>query len=76
MNSLVKKFYLSIGLGAAVFLAFSVYLDSGLLFKTIGRFDLLAGLIALALAVLNYLVRFWRWQLYLQQLEIPIPPLG
>jgi uncharacterized membrane protein YbhN (UPF0104 family) len=75
LETLVKKLYLSIGLGAVVFLAISIYVDAGLLLKTIGRFDWLAGLLALGLAALNYLARFWRWHLYMKRLEIPIPPL-
>jgi len=73
LGSLLKKLYLSIGLGAAVYLGFSIYLDAGLLFETIGRFKWFAGVLALALAALNYVARFWRWHLYVRHLEIPIP---
>jgi uncharacterized protein (TIRG00374 family) len=73
LQSLLKKLYLSIGLGAAVYLGFSIYLDAGLLVRALGRFDWVAGAVALLLAALNYLTRFVRWQLYIRSLDISIP---
>ena len=73
MGSLSRKLYLSIGLGAAVFLGFSIYLDAGLLFQAFGRFHWGAGLMALGLAAVNYVARFWRWHLYLRHLEVSVP---
>ncbi len=73
LGSLSRKLYLSIGLGAAVYLGFSIYLDTGLLLQAFERFNWVAGLIALGLASLNYIARFWRWHLYLRHLEVSIP---
>ena len=64
---------MSIGLGAAVFLGFSIYLDAGLLFQAFGRFNWGAGLIALGLAAVNYVARFWRWHIYLGHLGVRVP---
>lgn len=73
LKSLLRKLYLSIGLGAAVFLAFSVYVDAGLMFRAFGRFDWRAGAVALLLAAVNYVTRFWRWHLYLKHLGARVP---
>jgi glycosyltransferase 2 family protein len=75
LKSVLRKLYLSIGLGAAVFLGFSIYLDAGLLLEAFGRFDWSAGLVALVLAAFNYVVRFWRWHLYLAHLNVSVPKL-
>jgi len=75
MKSVLKKLYVSIGLGASVFLGFSVYLDAGLLVEAFKRFDWFAGLLALVLAAGNYLGRFWRWHFYLAKLDIQISEL-
>ncbi|HAA76437.1 TPA: hypothetical protein DCE37_15085 [Candidatus Latescibacteria bacterium] len=72
LRSVLRKLYVSIGLGAAVFLGFSVYLDSGLLIDAFKRFAWQAGAAALILAAFNYIVRFWRWHLYLRRLGAPV----
>ncbi len=75
LGSVLKKLYLSVGLGAAVFLGFGIYLDAGLLFEAFGRFDWVAGLVALVLAAVNYFARFLRWHLYLRHLDVLIPTI-
>lgn len=75
MKSVLRKLYVSIGLGAAVFLGFSIYVDAGLLLDAFGRFDWQAGVLALGLAAINYLARFWRWQIYLNHLNADVPRL-
>ena len=75
MNLILRNLYLSIGLGAAVFLGFSIYVDAELLFQAFGRFEWSAGLVALALAAVNYLARFLRWHLYLRHLKTILPTM-
>ena len=76
MTSLYKKICLFIGLGALVFLGFSVYLDVDRLIGAFSRFDWWAVVFALLLSLLNYGIRFWRWQRYLAILSIDMERSG
>ncbi len=72
IKKLKHKLLLSVGLGALVFLGLSIYSDSERLAEAFGRFDARYIPVALALALVNYLVRFVRWHLYLKLLGIPL----
>ncbi len=72
MTSIYKKIYLSIGLGALVFLGFSVYLDDDRLLGALARFDWIVVPLALGLALTNYGLRFCRWEGYLNRLSIEV----
>ncbi len=72
INRLKHKLLLSVGLGALVFLGLSVYSDLERLSTAFERFDKRYIPVALALAVVNYLVRFVRWHLYLKILRVPL----
>ena len=67
-----RKLLFSIGLGAFVFLFLSVVTDLDRLRMSFERFDLVYAWAALGLALVNYLLRFFRWHLYLKVLDIPL----
>lgn len=53
--------------------ALGFYADFGELAEALGEFEWPWLLVAFALTLVNYLVRFWRWQLYLARLGIAVP---
>lgn len=59
-------------LTALVLLGLALYADAPSLIAALADFDLRALPIALALASLNYAVRFVRWHYYLRHLRIPV----
>jgi uncharacterized membrane protein YbhN (UPF0104 family) len=58
---------------AVVALGLGLYADFGRLGDELVSFRWELFPLALALTALNYLLRFWRWQLYLARLEIEVP---
>jgi glycosyltransferase 2 family protein len=60
-------------LAAAVFVGLAFYADFNL-GKELESFRWELFPLALALTALNYLIRFWRWQLYLDRVDIAVPP--
>jgi uncharacterized membrane protein YbhN (UPF0104 family) len=58
---------------AVVALGLGLYADFGRLGDELASFRWELLPLALALTALNYLLRFWRWQLYLARLEIEVP---
>lgn len=67
-----KKLYLFIGLYALVFLAFSVYLDKEGLLASFATFDRWTVPAALGLALVNFGLRYIRWERYLATLDIAL----
>ncbi|MGB2874209.1 MAG: lysylphosphatidylglycerol synthase transmembrane domain-containing protein [Gaiellaceae bacterium] len=61
-------------LAVAVALGLGLYADFGRLGDELRRFRWELFPAAAGLTALNYLIRFWRWQRYLAQLEIRVPP--
>ena len=60
-------------LAFAVLVGLGAYADFGDLGDALGDFRWELFPAALALTFVNYLVRFWRWQVYLRRLEIRVP---
>src|SRR5262249_2690337 len=60
-------------LGVAVFAAFSIYADVAKLGDRLRACSGVAVALALALAAMNYVVRFARWQLYLGVVGVAAP---
>jgi uncharacterized membrane protein YbhN (UPF0104 family) len=54
--------------------AAGAYADLGQVGERLGAFDWRLFAPALALTTVNYLLRFWRWQLYLRKLGVSVPP--
>lgn len=59
----------------AVAVGLGLYADFGALGSALAAFDWRLFPLALALTLVNYLIRFGRWQLYLHRLGIEIPRL-
>jgi uncharacterized protein (TIRG00374 family) len=72
IERLKRKLLFSIGLSAVVFLALSLYADWGNLSDALLHLDWIFLPLALFLALVNYGLRFLRWQYYLHQLDIAL----
>lgn len=64
---------LSIVVATAGYLAFSLWAGWDEVVAAFVQIDLLGTLIALSLSLVNYGLRFWRWQLYLSHLGHCVP---
>lgn len=73
LKKLRAKLFISIAIAAAIGIAFSVYANIDELKKTIETFAYGILPLVLALSLVNYLVRFVRWQYYLKALKIDVP---
>jgi len=60
-------------LAFAVVIGLGLYADFGDLGDALGEFNWAFFPVALALTFVNYLVRFWRWEIYLRRLAIDVP---
>ncbi len=69
---LSKRFFLFLGLGVGVFLSLSLYGNWKAVSEAFKHFSYLTLPLILALAFMNYLSRFWRWELYLKRVEISL----
>ena len=69
---LSKRFFLFLGLGVGVFLGLSLYGNWKAVSEAFKHFSYLTLPLILALAFMNYLSRFWRWELYLKRVEISL----
>jgi len=69
---LSKRFFLFLGLGIAVFLGLSLYGNWGAVTGAFKDFSYWTLPLILALAFMNYLVRFGRWEYYLKRVEISL----
>jgi uncharacterized protein (TIRG00374 family) len=70
---LSKRFFLFLGLGVGVFFGLSLYGNWGAVTGAFKDFAYWTLPLILALAFMNYLVRFGRWELYLKRLGIYLP---
>ena len=70
---LKRAFLLAIGLAVAVTIGLGLWGDFGQIGAELRGFRWELFPLALALTTLNYLIRFGRWHVYLERLEIRIP---
>jgi glycosyltransferase 2 family protein len=70
VNRLVRRILGAVLLGILVYGAFVLYAGLSEIRESLDRFAWSALALALALATLNYLVRFVKWQYYLARLEV------
>lgn len=73
LKKLRARLFISIAIAAVIGIAFSVYANIDELKKTIETFAYGILPLVLALSLVNYLVRFVRWQYYLKALGIDVP---
>ena len=74
MQKLLAKIILGVAAGVVVYVAFSIWADARSVGRALIDFRWAIALAALALASLNYLVRFVRWHYYLRVLGLAVPP--
>ena len=72
VSKTMRRLLLGVVLGILVFAGFSIFADVGKIRDRLGDYAWWTFAAALALALLNYGLRFVRWQLYLRQTEIKI----
>jgi uncharacterized protein (TIRG00374 family) len=70
MQSTIRRVLYVMLLGVAVYGAFAVWRGLGAMGETLGAFQWWAFAAACALAFGNYVLRYFKWELYLGQLEI------
>lgn len=73
LKRLRAKLFISVAIAAVIGVAFSIYANTVELKETIETFSYDILPLVLALSLVNYLVRFVRWQYYLKALKIAIP---
>lgn len=69
---LSRRFFLFLGLGVGVFLGLSLYGNWQAVTEAFKHFSYGILPLVLALAFMNYLNRFWRWELYLRRVGISL----
>jgi uncharacterized protein (TIRG00374 family) len=75
MKKIGQRVLLAVAFGVIVYVALTVYADAAKLKLKLAEFNYWLVLPALALAAINYLVRFVKWQYYLGRLEVSVPPM-
>lgn len=73
LKKLRARLFISLAVAAVIGIAFSIYANTAELKKTIETFSYDVLPLVLALSLVNYLIRFVRWQYYLKALKIDIP---
>src|SRR5437868_15546465 len=68
----LRALFLVAALAVAVAVGLGLYADFGRLGSELGSFRWELFPAAAGLTALNYLIRFWRWQCYLERLEIRV----
>jgi uncharacterized protein (TIRG00374 family) len=73
VKKLLGKVILGVAAGVAIYVGFSVWAGARSVGQALAEFHWAIALAALALASLNYLVRFARWHYYLKVLGLDVP---
>ncbi|MFK8054112.1 MAG: YbhN family protein [Woeseiaceae bacterium] len=71
---LVRSLILSVLISLIAYFAFVVFADVKAVVEAIGLLDVSAWLFVLGLSLVNYLLRFVRWELFLRHLNCVVPP--
>jgi len=75
MKKLLQRLLIGVLLGVGVYAGGAIYLGISELWKSLATFEYWRFLPVLALTFGNYLLRYFKWSLYLRTLEIEVPPL-
>jgi uncharacterized protein (TIRG00374 family) len=70
VSRLIRRTLVVVALGAILYAAASIYFGLEELAKAMAGYDWLMVVVALVLSSLNYLLRFWKWELCLGWLQI------
>lgn len=73
LKKLRGKIFISIAIAALIGVAFSLYANTEHLKDAFASFDYELLPVILGLSLVNYLIRFTRWQFYLHALKIKLP---
>ncbi|AWV90444.1 lysylphosphatidylglycerol synthase transmembrane domain-containing protein [Bradymonas sediminis] len=73
MGKLEKRILWGVIFGALVYAAIALFTDAKGLLASLASFPVSVVLAALGLSVLNYALRFAKWQLYLKKLNFAVP---
>jgi uncharacterized protein (TIRG00374 family) len=73
VKKLLGRVILGVAAGVAIYVGFSVWAGARSVGRALAEFKWIIVLAALALASLNYLVRFGRWHYYLKVLGLKVP---
>src|SRR5262245_49112180 len=73
MSPFWRRLLVVTAIGAGVFAGFAIYANVDQLGADLARLSIGAVAAALALACLNYVIRFVRWELYLRAVDVRVP---
>ncbi len=73
LKKLRAKLFISLAIAALIGVIFSLYANTGQLKESIATFDYEVLPLVLFLSLVNYMIRFVRWEYYLKALQIRIP---
>ena len=73
MDKLTRRILIGVVLGVGVYAALGALTDAGALLDHARHFPVGVFLGALALTLVNYLLRFAKWHLYLRKLDVEVP---
>jgi uncharacterized protein (TIRG00374 family) len=74
LDLVLRRLVWAVVLGVLVLAGFGLYADLGQLAMNLAALDWIYFPAALALVMLSYVVRLWRWGFYLRLVEVPVPP--
>ena len=72
-GALLRRLWIPLALGVLVVLGLALSADPRALWRSLRGFDLRLLLPVLALSLLNYALRFVRWEVYLRRLGVALP---
>jgi uncharacterized protein (TIRG00374 family) len=73
VKKLLLRITIGVAVGVAIYVGFSVWADARSVGRALADYRWSLAFVGIGLALLNYLVRFLRWQYYLNILDIKIP---
>ena len=72
LKNLRKKILISLAVAGVLYLAFTIYADFDQVLKAFEKFNWLLFPVLLLLSLLNYFVRFFKWDYYLSLIKVKV----
>jgi len=72
LKQIKRNLFISVGVGAIIYLALTIYADSDSVITSFNEFNWLLLPLLLLLSLFNYVTRFFKWDYYLRLLQIKI----